>query len=65
MQPGAGSRRTAYPKLGLLIGGAWRGSDECIPVHNPADGSVLGMLPCAGAKDVEDAIAAAERGFIS
>jgi len=54
---------TTYPELGLLIDGEWRRPAARIPVLNPADQSMLGMLPCAGAGDIADAIAAAERGF--
>ncbi len=54
---------TAYPELALLIDGEWRRPARRIPVLNPADQSVLGMLPCAGPDDIADAIAAAERGF--
>ncbi len=54
---------TAYPELGLLIDGEWRRPATRIAVVNPADQSVLGMLPCAGPDDIADAIAAAERGF--
>ncbi len=54
---------TTYPELGLLIDGEWRRPASRIPVLNPADNSVLGMLPCAGPEDIADAIAAAERGF--
>lgn len=54
---------TPYPELGLLIDGEWRRPAARIPVLNPADQSVLGLLPCASADDIADAIAAAERGF--
>lgn len=54
---------TAYPELGLLIHGEWRRPAACVPVLNPADGTVLGMLPCAGEADIADAIASAERGL--
>jgi succinate-semialdehyde dehydrogenase/glutarate-semialdehyde dehydrogenase len=58
-----GNPMTAYPELGLLIDGEWRRPATRIPVLNPADQSVLGMLPCAGPVDIADAITAAERGF--
>ena len=54
---------TTYPELGLLIDGQWRQPETRIPVVNPADNRVLGMLPCAGPVDIADAISAAERGF--
>ncbi len=52
-----------YPDLQLYIGGALRRSAETIPVLNPADESVIGMLPVAGQADLDDALAAAEAGF--
>lgn len=63
MSPTFPATETRYPELALLIDGTWRGSQERIPVINPADESVLGMLPCASASDIHDAIDAAERGF--
>jgi succinate-semialdehyde dehydrogenase/glutarate-semialdehyde dehydrogenase len=54
-----------YPVLGLLIGGEWRdGGDRAHQnVINPATEQVLGRLPHASAKDLDDALAAAEAGF--
>lgn len=54
---------TSYPELGLLINGEWRRPATRIPVLNPADQSLLGMLPCADAADIADAIVSAGRGF--
>lgn len=54
---------TAYPELALLINGEWRRPEQRIPVLNPADESVLGMLPCASRADIDDAISAAQSGF--
>jgi succinate-semialdehyde dehydrogenase/glutarate-semialdehyde dehydrogenase len=54
---------TAYPDLRLLIDGVWRAAAEGPPVINPADETHLGRLPLAGRRDIDDAVAAAERGF--
>ncbi|MFV3126307.1 NAD-dependent succinate-semialdehyde dehydrogenase [Niveispirillum sp. KHB5.9] len=52
-----------YPELKLFIGGQWRGTARGEPVINPADGSILATLPHAGRQDLDDALAAAEKGF--
>lgn len=54
-----------YPALSLHIAGHWqsRGSGGERAVVNPADGSVLGMLPLAGVAELNAAAQAAERGF--
>ncbi len=46
-----------------LIGGEWRGSDDVMEVRFPYDGSVVGAVSMASASDMEDAMAAAARGF--
>jgi succinate-semialdehyde dehydrogenase/glutarate-semialdehyde dehydrogenase len=51
-----------YPKLELYVGGEWR-SRSGQPVINPADESVVGTLPHATKADLDDALAAAEKGF--
>jgi succinate-semialdehyde dehydrogenase / glutarate-semialdehyde dehydrogenase len=53
---------TKYPNLQLYVGGEWRSRDGQ-PVINPADETVLGALPHATRADLDDAIAAAEKGF--
>jgi succinate-semialdehyde dehydrogenase/glutarate-semialdehyde dehydrogenase len=53
----------AYPELKFLIGGEWRSAAPGEQVINPSDGSVLGPLPHAGRAELDDAIAAAERGL--
>jgi succinate-semialdehyde dehydrogenase / glutarate-semialdehyde dehydrogenase len=53
---------TAYPSIELYIDGHWKTADGQ-PVINPADESVLGMVPTATIGDLNDALAAAERGF--
>jgi succinate-semialdehyde dehydrogenase/glutarate-semialdehyde dehydrogenase len=51
-----------YPDLQLYIGGAWK-SAAGQPVLNPADDTVLGTVPHATRNDLDDALAAAEKGF--
>ena len=52
-----------YPELGLLIAGEWRRPPRTLPVVNPADETVLSALPLAGPAEIDEAIAAAERGL--
>lgn len=54
-----------YPKLGLLIDGQWRSgsSRRTQEVINPATGDLLAQIPLADVGDIDDAIAAASRGF--
>jgi succinate-semialdehyde dehydrogenase/glutarate-semialdehyde dehydrogenase len=54
---------TAYPDLQLLVGGEWRRSSDGVPVLNPADESVVGIVPRATRADLDAALAAAETGF--
>jgi succinate-semialdehyde dehydrogenase / glutarate-semialdehyde dehydrogenase len=51
-----------YPELKLYVGGEWR-AREGRPVINPADESVVGTVPHATRADLDDALAAAEKGF--
>src|ERR1700720_1246250 len=53
---------TNYPDLQLFIGGEWKSADGQ-PVLNPADESVIGVVPHAGRADLDAALAAAESGF--
>jgi succinate-semialdehyde dehydrogenase/glutarate-semialdehyde dehydrogenase len=53
---------TRYPRLQLFIDGMWKSADG-EPVYNPADGSMLGTVPHVSKSDLDDALAAAERGF--
>src|SRR5258708_36098472 len=53
---------TGYPSIELYIDGRWKKADGQL-VLNPADESVLGTVPTATIGDLNDAIAAAERGF--
>ena len=52
-----------YPDLQLYIDGAWRKTSEDMPVVNPATGQEIGRLPKAGKADLDDALAAAAKGF--
>ena len=54
-----------YPNVQLLINNEWRParSNATIPVHNPADGSVIGSVARASVADLDDALAAAAKGF--
>jgi succinate-semialdehyde dehydrogenase / glutarate-semialdehyde dehydrogenase len=54
---------TAYPDLQLLVGGEWRRSSDGVPVLNPADESVVGIVPRATRADLDAALSAAETGF--
>jgi succinate-semialdehyde dehydrogenase / glutarate-semialdehyde dehydrogenase len=52
-----------YPELQLYIDGRWkRASGQ--PVINPANESVIGTVPHATTGDLDDALAAAGRGFV-
>lgn len=46
-----------------LIGGEWRGSDDVMEVRFPYDDSVVGAVAMASRGDMDDALAAAARGF--
>lgn len=54
---------TRYPDLQLYIGGEWRKTAAGQPVLNPADEAVIGTVPTASRADLDDALAAAARGF--
>jgi succinate-semialdehyde dehydrogenase / glutarate-semialdehyde dehydrogenase len=51
--------------LALYIDGSWRKGEgrDTAPVLNPATGEVLGELPLANAADLDEALAAAAKGF--
>src|SRR5689334_1777385 len=51
-----------YPTIELYIDGRWKRTDGQ-PVLNPADETVLGTVSAATIADLDDAIAAADRGF--
>jgi len=54
-----------YPNVQLLINNEWRAArgGATLPVHNPADGSTIGTVAKAGTADLDDALAAAAKGF--
>ena len=52
-----------YPELKLFIDGAWRTTSDDIAVVNPATEDVIGRLPIAATRDLDDALAAAGKGF--
>jgi succinate-semialdehyde dehydrogenase/glutarate-semialdehyde dehydrogenase len=51
-----------YPPIELYIDGRWKRANGH-PVINPADESILGTVPVASLSDLDDTLAAAERGF--
>lgn len=53
---------TTYPDIQLYIDGRWRAADGQ-PIYNPADETEIGTVPHARTGDLDDALAAAERGF--
>ncbi|BCH35286.1 NAD-dependent succinate-semialdehyde dehydrogenase [Mesorhizobium sp. L-8-10] len=55
----------AYPDTRLHIDGAWRDSVDgrTIDVTDPATGTVIGKVAHAGRGDLDEALAAAEKGF--
>ncbi len=52
-----------YPDLQLYINGEWRTTDEYLPVVNPVNEVEVGRVPVARTQDLDDALAAAQRGF--
>ena len=54
-----------YPDVQLLIDGQWRAASggRTIPVLNPATEEVIGTVAHASRDDLDEALAAAERGF--
>ena len=54
---------STYPDLHLYIDGEWRKAKSDLPVVNPATEEEIGRLPHADISDLDDALAAAEKGF--
>jgi succinate-semialdehyde dehydrogenase/glutarate-semialdehyde dehydrogenase len=52
-----------YPEPGLLIDGHWLGTASTRAVIDPATEAVIAALPCAGPAELQQALAAAERGL--
>lgn len=46
----------------ILVGGEWRTTDEVLEVKFPYDGTVIGRVYMAQPQDLDDAMAAAQRG---
>ena len=61
----SGENKMDYPNVQLLIDGKWRpaASGKTIPVINPATEEVIGTVAHAGKADLDEALAAAEKGF--
>jgi succinate-semialdehyde dehydrogenase/glutarate-semialdehyde dehydrogenase len=53
---------STYPDLHLYINGKWRKTARDLPVLNPATEEEIGRLPHADKSDLDDALAAAEKG---
>lgn len=54
----------SYPQIGLLIDGEWIYDRPTLcQVENPSDEAILGTVPKATAADLDNALAAAARGF--
>ena len=56
---------TGYPNVQLLIDNTWREgrAGRTLPVHDPANGQPIGSVAVAGTEDLDEALAAAMRGF--
>ncbi|TGR22983.1 MULTISPECIES: NAD-dependent succinate-semialdehyde dehydrogenase [unclassified Mesorhizobium] len=53
-----------YPPIGLLIDGEWIYDRPALcDVENPSDESILGQVPKATAKDLQNALESSTRGF--
>ncbi len=56
--------KPVYPPIGLLIDGEWiYDRPKLCDVENPSDESVIGWVPKATPQDLDNALAAAARGF--
>ncbi len=63
IQDDRGNAMSTYPDLHLYIDGKWRKTASDMPVVNPATEEEIGRLPCADKSDLDDALAAAAKGF--
>jgi succinate-semialdehyde dehydrogenase/glutarate-semialdehyde dehydrogenase len=55
-----------FPRIGLCIDGHWIfDRPPCHEVRNPSDESLLGPVPSASPQDLEQALRAARKGFLS
>lgn len=50
-------------EFSLLVNGQWRKSAEKYELHNPYNGETIAIINRAGAGDIQEAIAGAERAF--
>jgi succinate-semialdehyde dehydrogenase / glutarate-semialdehyde dehydrogenase len=55
----------AYPNIQHHIAGQWLGGEGGRTLHNPADGSMLGVAPQVSAAQVSEACASAYKGFLA
>lgn len=57
--------QTRYPDVKLFIDGTWRDGSrgETIEIFNPATDEVIGHIARATTADLDDALAAVDRGF--
>ena len=56
----------SYPQLGLYIGGRWiRDGRGTLPVLDPSTETIIGRLPLARPGDLDEALAAAQKAFLS
>jgi succinate-semialdehyde dehydrogenase/glutarate-semialdehyde dehydrogenase len=56
----------SYPPIGLFIDGRWiHDRPPCHEVRNPSDESLLGPVPSASPQDLEQALRAANKGFLT
>ena len=55
----------SYPDVQLMIAGQWRGgaAGETLAVNDPATGAEIGRLAIARKADLDEALAAAQKGF--
>lgn len=54
----------AHPRIGLFIDGEWIFErPSCFDVCNPSTEALLSTVPAANAQDLQNALAAADRGF--
>lgn len=61
-----GRSQPVYPRIGLFIDGAWVYDHQSRQeVRNPSNEDVLAIVPQASSGDLERALKAAERGFLS
>ncbi|MCW5652191.1 NAD-dependent succinate-semialdehyde dehydrogenase [Hydrogenophaga sp.] len=67
MQTKTDASGVRYPTLELLIDGEWVGAQgrETAPVVNPATGQAIGRVPLASPADIDRAVRAAQRAFLS